>query len=79
MVDWVYFMRDHAKPDDANVYAVYRIIMEELNPYFDGSVSAQEVAERLQNRVQLYLNERQNEEKRTDRVRMSNTKSPWMR
>ncbi len=63
MVDWVYFMRDHAKPDDANVYAVYRIIMEELNPYFDGSISAQEAAERLQNRVQLYLNERQNEEK----------------
>lgn len=58
MVDWVYFMRDHAKPDDANVYAVYRIIMEELNPYFDGSISAQEAAERLQNRVQLYLNER---------------------
>ena len=36
---------------------------EELNPYFDGSISAQEAAERLQNRVQLYLNERQNEEK----------------
>lgn len=63
MVDWVYFMRDHAKPDDAKVYAVYRIVMEELNPYFDGSISAQEAAERLQNRVQLYLNERQNEEK----------------
>ena len=54
MVGWVYFMRDHAKPDDAIVYAVYPNIMEELNPYLDGSISAQEAAERLQNRVQLY-------------------------
>ena len=58
MTDWIYFIRDHAKPDNPHIYAVYRILQDELTPYFDGSISAKEAAERLQNRVQLYLNER---------------------
>ena len=58
MTDWIYFIRDHAKPDNPHIYAVYRILLDELTPYFDGSISAKEAAERLQNRVQLYLNER---------------------
>ena len=58
MTDWIYFIRDHAKPDNPHIYAVYRILLDELTPYFDGSISAKEAAEHLQNRVQLYLNER---------------------
>ena len=34
------------------------MVAEELQPYFTGDISAEEAAEKLQNRVQLYLNEK---------------------
>ncbi len=48
---------DHARPGCFKADALQDIIYEELQPYFEGSVSAEEVAGKLHERVQLYLNE----------------------
>lgn len=51
------FMLEHSEPGDFNASAISGIIYEELAPYFAGEVSAEMAAEKLDNRVQLYLDE----------------------
>ena len=53
-----YYIVENAHPANVKASALYDILDEELTPYFAGDVSAEKAAERLQNRVQLYLNER---------------------
>ena len=53
-----YYIVDNAYPANVKAAALYDILEEELTPYFEGDISAREAAEKLQNRVQLYLNER---------------------
>ncbi len=52
------FLLEHAKPNNWNVSAISEIIYEELTPYFEGDRTAKEAAKILDNRVQLYLDER---------------------
>ena len=42
---------------DGRVNAVYSIVEEEAEPFFEGSKSAEEAAKIIQNRIQLYLDE----------------------
>lgn len=53
-----YYIVENAHPANVKASALYDILDEELTPYFAGDVSAKEAAEHLQNRVQLYMNER---------------------
>lgn len=55
---WFYFLLENAQPAKFNVSAISGMVSEELAPYFAGDVTAEEAAEKLNNRVQLYLNER---------------------
>lgn len=52
------FLLEHAKPNNWNVSAISEIIYEELSPYFEGERTAEEAAQILDNRIQLYLDER---------------------
>lgn len=52
------WMIDQAHPHDRQVMGIISIASEELEPYFSGAVSAEEAARKLDNRVQLYLDER---------------------
>lgn len=58
MVEQIYYIIDHAEPRNAYINQLEGMVEEELEPYFAGDISAEEAAEKLQNRVQLYLNER---------------------
>ena len=58
MVGQIYYIIDHAEPRNAYINQLEGMVEEELEPYFAGDISAEEAAEKLQNRVQLYLNER---------------------
>ena len=58
MMEQIYFIINHSKPNNNSVYQIYDILVEELEPFFNGSISAEHAAKNLQNRVQLYLNER---------------------
>ena len=58
MVGQIYYIIDHAEPQNAYINQLEGMVEEELEPYFAGDISAEEAAEKLQNRVQLYLNER---------------------
>lgn len=58
MIEQIYYVIDHAEPGNARINAISGMVYEELEPYFSGDISAKEAAEKLQNRVQLYLNER---------------------
>ena len=49
---------DNAYPANVKAAALYDILEEELTPYFEGDISAREAAEKLRNRVQLYVYER---------------------
>lgn len=51
------FLLSHAEPDTWNINAVMDILSEELDPFFAGQCSAEEAARKLDNRVQLYLDE----------------------
>lgn len=53
-------MIENAKPKSRNVSKIREMVYEELEPYFKGSISAEEAAEKLDNRVQLFLDERGN-------------------
>ena len=52
------WMIDQAHPHDGRVLGILNMVNEELEPYFSGTVSAEEAACKLDNRVQLYLDER---------------------
>ena len=58
MVGQIYYIIDHAEPRNAYINQLEGMVEEELEPYFAGDISAEEAAEKLQNRVQLYLNEK---------------------
>lgn len=55
-----YLLLENAQPDNYKAAVLSGIIEEELAPYFAGEVSAEHAAEILDNRVQLYLDERGN-------------------
>ena len=59
-VDKFYFLLEHAQPGRHNVMRIRSIIYEELAPYFAGDITAEQAAQILDNRVQLYLDERGN-------------------
>lgn len=48
---------NNALPDNFYAKELYNMVAEELQPYFEGQKSAEEVADILDNRVQLYLDE----------------------
>lgn len=52
------FIIENAMPIDARIEQVVDIVYEELEPYFQGIRTAEEAAEILHNRVQLFLDER---------------------
>ena len=58
MVEQIYYIINHAEPKNAYINQLEGMVAEELQPYFAGDISAEEAAEKLQNRVQLYLNEK---------------------
>ena len=58
MIEQIYYIIDHAEPGNARINAISGMVYEELEPYFSGDISAKEAAEKLQNRVQLYMYER---------------------
>ncbi len=49
---------EKARPGNWYAMEIESMVFEELQPYFEGTVTAQVVAEKLDNRVQLYLDER---------------------
>ncbi len=57
MIEQFYFMLEHAEPARYNASAIENIIAEELTPYFEGDITAKEAAQKLDNRVQLFLDE----------------------
>lgn len=56
-VEFFRWMIDQAHSDNWRVLEIMDIMDEELAPYFTGQVSAKEAARKLNNRVQLYLDE----------------------
>lgn len=52
-----YNIVNNAKPGRFRADDIADVVYEELQPYFEGSVSAKEAAGKLHERVQLYLNE----------------------
>ena len=48
---------ENAKPISRDVDQIRGIVYEELEPYFNGNVSAEQAAEKLDNRIQLFLDE----------------------
>lgn len=59
-VEQFYFLLENAQPNNFMAAGISGIVSEELAPYFSGDITAVEAAEKLDNRVQLYLNERVN-------------------
>ncbi len=55
---WFHFLLENAQPAKFHVSAISGMVSEELAPYFAGDITAEQAAEKLDNRVQLYLNER---------------------
>ena len=53
-------MIENAKPKSRSICKIQEMVYEELEPYFRGSISAEEAAEKLDNRVQLLLDEERN-------------------
>ena len=52
------WMMDNAVPDNVPAAALWAMVEEELQPYFNGDRSAEQAAATLNSRVQLYLDER---------------------
>lgn len=59
-VEQFYWLIENAQPDNYNAKALNDILIEELTPYFAGDVTAEHATKILDNRVQLYLDERVN-------------------
>ena len=55
---WARFLIENAQPGNFNALEIEDMIFEELEPYFQGQRTAEEAARILDNRVQLYLDER---------------------
>lgn len=55
---WMRFLIENARPGNFYVQEIEDIIYEELDPFFQGQRTAEEAARILDNRVQLYLDER---------------------
>lgn len=55
---WLHFLIENARPGNFYVQEIESIIYEELEPYFQGQRTAEDAARILDNRVQLYLDER---------------------
>lgn len=51
------FMVENARPDNWRVKEIQSILSEELEPYFAGDKTAEQAAELLHSRVQIYLDE----------------------
>lgn len=56
-VEQFYFLLENAQPAKFYGTSIYSMVSEELAPYFAGDVTAEQAAEKLNNRVQLYLDE----------------------
>ena len=56
-VELLYFMLEHAQPDNFYAKDIQDIVEEELTPYFAGEKTAEEAVRILHNRVQLFLEE----------------------
>ena len=50
---------DRAVPRAQNTYSIEKIILEDAAAFLSGKKTADQVAETIQNRVQLYLNEQE--------------------
>ncbi len=57
MIEQFYFILENAKPSNYHADVIYSIVAEELTPYFSGDISAEEATQKLDSRVQLYLDE----------------------
>ena len=57
-VEQVNFLLENARPNNWHVQEIKSILSEELAPYFAGDKTAEQAAEILNNRVQIYLDER---------------------
>ena len=57
-IEQFYYVIQNAKPGNTNIVPLLDVVWEELEPYFNGECSAEEAAAKLDNRVQLYLDER---------------------
>lgn len=57
-IERFYYVVQNANPGNANIVPLLSVVWDELNPYFNGECSAEEAAAKLDNRVQLYLDER---------------------
>lgn len=57
-IEQIEFMLERAKPNNWNVWNMWYIFSEELPSYFAGDKTAEQVAEILDSRVQIYLDER---------------------
>lgn len=57
-LEQLWALLDDAKPEPAVPSEIEDIVREELAPYFAGNCSAEEAAGKLDNRVQIYLDER---------------------
>ena len=51
------FVVSHAKVNNSRIKQIESIVYEELEPYFEGQMTVEEVAEKLDSRVQIYLDE----------------------
>lgn len=52
-----WYLVDHSLPAVFKITPLEKLIYEELDPYFEGQRSVEDAAEKLNNRVQLYLDE----------------------
>lgn len=52
------FIVENARPGNWYIYSVLDMVYDELEPYFEGQRTAEEAAEILDNRIQLFLDER---------------------
>ena len=57
-IERFYYVVQNANPGNVNIVPLLDVVWDELNPYFNGECSAEEAAAKLDNRVQLYLDER---------------------
>ena len=57
MIEEFYFVIEHAQPKLNRAEVIKDLVYEELEPFFNGDISAEEATDKLHNRVQLYLDE----------------------
>ena len=56
-VERLLYLVENARGDKLKDEIIYEILYDELELYYSGDITAKEVAEKIQNRVQLYLDE----------------------